>query len=290
MLFRSGPACYRNGGPLTVTDCNVLLGRIQPEYFPRVFGAAGSAALDAATVREQFSALAATINAASGDTRTPEQVAAGFIEIAVSNMANAIRQISVQRGHDVTAYTLACFGGAGGQHACLVADALGMTRVLIHPLAGVLSAYGMGLADITAMRELSVEVEFNDANAHRLDDLLVDLAVAARNEVLAQNVPPARIRVVARVHLRYEGTDTALVVPFVETQATLKAFEQAYRARYSFLMPGRALIAEAISVEAIGSTETVGAVASIGNAAPVVDTAAALPAPAATVAMYSDEQ
>ena len=276
-----GPACYRNGGPLTVTDCNVMLGKIQPAEFPRVFGPRGDAPLDAAVVREQFTALANRIHAATGDARTPEQVAAGFIEIAVANMANAIRQISVQRGHDVSAYTLACFGGAGGQHACLVADALGMTRIYIHPLAGVLSAYGMGLADITAMREQSVEVEFNDANCRLLDDTLVDLAVAARNEVLGQEVPPERIRIVARIHLRYEGTDTALVVPFVETAATLAAFEAAYRARYSFLMPGRALIVEAVSVEAIGTTDTVAA------ATPAVAAAAALPAPAVTTQMHS---
>ncbi len=278
-----GPACYRNGGPLTVTDANLLLGKIQPDWFPRVFGPQGNEPLDAKVVRERFVALTNDIRARTGDTRTPEEVAAGFIEIAVANMANAIRQISVQRGHDVTAYTLACFGGAGGQHACLVADALGMTRIYIHPLAGVLSAYGMGLADITAMREQSVEVEFNETNCRRLDDLLVDLAVAARRAVLEQKVPPDRINIVARIHLRYEGTDTALVVPFIETAATLTAFETAYRARYSFLMPERALIVEAVSVEAIGATETLPPIppASAGTAA--------LPVPATTAQMYCGE-
>ncbi|NBR27853.1 MAG: 5-oxoprolinase, partial [Betaproteobacteria bacterium] len=276
-----GPVCYRNGGPLTVTDCNVMLGKIQPDWFPRVFGPQGNAQLDAGVVREKFAALSETIRNATGDARTPEQVAEGFIEIAVANMANAIRQISVQRGHDVTAYTLSCFGGAGGQHACLVADALGMTRITIHPLAGVLSAYGMGLADINAIREQSVEVEFTDDNCRRLDDLLVDLAVAARNEVLEQNVPPERIRVVARIHLRYAGTDTALVVPFIETAATRAAFETAYRARYSFLMPERALIVEAISVEAIGATET------LPSASAITGDNHALPLPAARVPMHS---
>ncbi len=276
-----GPVCYRNGGPLTVTDCNVMLGKIQPDWFPRVFGPQGNAQLDAGVVREKFAALSETIRNATGDARTPEQVAEGFIEIAVANMANAIRQISVQRGHDVTAYTLSCFGGAGGQHACLVADALGMTRITIHPLAGVLSAYGMGLADINAIREQSVEVEFTDDNCRRLDDLLVDLAVAARNEVLEQNVPPERIRVVARIHLRYAGTDTALVVPFIETAATRAAFETAYRARYSFLMPERALIVEAISVEAIGATE------SLPSAPAIASDNIALPLPAARVPMHS---
>jgi 5-oxoprolinase (ATP-hydrolysing) len=277
-----GPACYRNGGPLTVTDCNVMLGKIQPDWFPHVFGPRGDAALDGEIVRARFAALAQEIHAATGDARSAEQVAEGFVEIAVANMANAIRQISVQRGHDVTAYTLACFGGAGGQHACLVADALGMTRIFIHPLAGVLSAYGMGLADITAMREQAVEVEFNEANSARLDETLVDLAVAVRNEVLGQNVPPERIRVVARIHLRYEGTDTALVVPFVDTAATLAAFETAYRARYSFLMPGRALIAEALSVEAIGAADELEATA------PAPSTTSALPASTATVTIYAD--
>jgi 5-oxoprolinase (ATP-hydrolysing) len=152
-----GPASYRRGGPLAVTDCNVMLGKIQPNHFPQLFGEAGRQALDAPAVRAQFAALAAQIAAATGKETAPEQVAEGFIEIAVGNMANAIKQISVQRGHDVTEYTLTSFGGAGGQHACLVADALGMKTVFVHSLAGVLSAYGMGLADQTAMREAAVE-------------------------------------------------------------------------------------------------------------------------------------
>ncbi len=276
-----GPACYRNGGPLTVTDCNVLLGRIQPDCLPRVFGAQGNEVLDAGIVRDRFAALAREIGAATGEARTPAQIAAGFIEIAVANMANAIRRISVARGHDVTAYTLACFGGAGGQHACMVADALGMTQVCIHPFAGVLSAYGMGLAEITAMRERAVEVEFSEDNAGLLDAVLVELAVAARNEVLAQAVAPERIRVAARLHLRYAGTDSALVVPFTDAATTRAAFENAYRARYSFLMPGRALIAEAVSVEATGRGDDPDAPAQARAAAPPA-------APVATVAMVSD--
>ncbi|PZR50744.1 MAG: 5-oxoprolinase, partial [Stutzerimonas stutzeri] len=148
---RPGPACYRKGGPLTVTDCNVMLGKIQPQFFPQVFGPQGNQALDIAVVHEKFSALAVEIREKTGDARTPEQVAEGFVRIAVENMANAIKKISVQRGYDITGYTLTCFGGAAGQHACLVADALAMPRIFIHPYAGVLSAYGMGLADITAM-------------------------------------------------------------------------------------------------------------------------------------------
>jgi 5-oxoprolinase (ATP-hydrolysing) len=250
-----GPASYRRNGPLTVTDCNVMLGKIQPGFFPAVFGAGGNEPLDADVVRRKFAELAQEIQHATGDRRTPEQVAEGYIDIAVGNMANAIKQISVQRGHDVTEYTLCCFGGAAGQHACLVADALGMTRVFIHPFAGVLSAYGMGLADITAMREEAVEAKLEETNYSLLDDALAKLALAARAELLRQGVPQERIRVVARIHLRYDGTDSALVVNFGTIADMIRQFEAAYRMRYSFLMPGRALIAEAVSVEAIGVSD-----------------------------------
>ena len=250
-----GPASYRKGGPLTVTDCNVMLGKIQPKFFPPVFGLDGNEPLDADVVKRKFAALAQEIHHATGDDRTPEQVAEGYIDIAVGNMVNAIKQISVQRGHDVTAYALCCFGGAAGQHACLVADALGMTRVFIHPLAGVLSAYGMGLADITAMREETVEARLDDENHCRFGATLEKLAIAARAELLRQGVPHERIRIVERIHLRYDGTDSALIVNFGTLPAMVKAFEAAYRMRYSFLMPGHALIAEAVSVEAIGSSD-----------------------------------
>jgi 5-oxoprolinase (ATP-hydrolysing) len=250
-----GPASYRRGGPLAVTDCNVMLGRIQPKYFPKVFGAKGGEALDAAAVREQFAALAKKIHTATGNLRSPEQVAEGYIDIAVGNMAEAIKRISVQRGHDVTEYTLCCFGGAGGQHACLVADALGMTHIFIHPLAGVLSAYGMGLADVTTMREQAIELALDDAHSGDLESNLEKLAVHTRDELLRQGVAEDRIRIVRRVHLRYAGTDSALVVNFGAIPEMVKAFEAAYRKRYSFLMPGRALIAEAVSVEAIGQSE-----------------------------------
>ena len=158
-----GPACYRRGGPLTVTDANVLLGRIQPAHFPRVFGPNGDEPLDAGVVGEKFAALATEIAAATGTARSPQEAAEGFLKIAVENMANAIKQISVQRGYDVTEYVLNCFGGAGGQFACRIADTLGMTKVLIHPLAGVLSAYGMGLADVRALRECAVERALTEA-------------------------------------------------------------------------------------------------------------------------------
>ncbi|MDX2219149.1 MAG: hydantoinase B/oxoprolinase family protein [Burkholderiales bacterium] len=247
-----GPACYRRGGPLTVTDCNVMLGRIQPRHFPRVFGPNGDAPLDVDVVRTKFTLLAAEMSAATGHSTTPEAVAEGFLRIAVANMANAIKFVSVQRGHDVTAYTLACFGGAGGQHACRVADELGMSRVHIHPFAGVLSAYGMGLADITVLREKATELTLAGETLATLcaeADGLADEAAAA---VRAQDVADADIVVHRRVHLRYEGTDTALIVPLGEVSAMQQAFEALYRQRFSFLMPQRALIAEAVSVEAVG--------------------------------------
>jgi 5-oxoprolinase (ATP-hydrolysing) len=246
-----GPACYGHGGPLTVTDANVLLGRVQPEHFPRVCGPAGDQPLDAGVTAARFSELAATIAAATGDTRGPAEVAAGFLEIAVANMANAIRKISVQRGYDVTRYVLSTFGGAGGQHACAVADALGLTRVLIHPLAGALSAYGIGLADVTAMRETAVEAPLTGDLAARLgDDVLRPLEEAARAELTAHGVAPDAIRVLRRAHLRYDGTDTPIPVPSGTAADMTAAFESAYRRRFSFLMPGKPVIVEAVSVEA----------------------------------------
>src|SRR6202040_2711948 len=190
-----GPASYRRGGPLTVTDCNVMVGKLDPALFPRVFGATGNQPLDAAVVREKFAALAADVAARTGHARTPEEVADGFLKIAVANMANAIKHISVERGYDVTEYTLCCFGGAGGQHACLVADALGMTRVLLHPLAGVLSAYGMGLADVRAMRQKAVETQLSTASLEAARPVFVELARLARAEVEAQGISADRIQI-----------------------------------------------------------------------------------------------
>ncbi len=259
-----GPASYRKNGPLAVTDCNVMLGKIQPNFFPAVFGPEGNQPLDADIVRKKFAELTREIRDATGDARTPEQVAEGYVDIAVGNMANAIKQISVQRGHDVTEYTLCCFGGAAGQHACLVADALGMTQVFIHPLAGVLSAYGMGLADITAMREEAVELPLAAEHQAQLEKRLDALALAAREEVLRQGVLPERVRVIRRVHLRYDGTDSALIVGFGSIADMVRQFEAAYRQRYSFLMPKRALLAEAVSVEAIGASDAPAEVAPAG--------------------------
>ncbi|MGB7481788.1 MAG: hydantoinase/oxoprolinase family protein, partial [Burkholderiaceae bacterium] len=248
-----GPASYRRGGPLTVTDCNVMLGKIQPRHFPAVFGPNADQALDRDAAVQKFTEMAQQIEQATGTRRTPEEVAEGFIDIAVGNMANAIKFISVQRGHDVTEYTLVTFGGAGGQHACLVADALGMTRVFAHPFAGVLSAYGMGLADQTAMRERALEIALTPAAEGTLRAQLAALAAEAGADLAAQDVPAARIRIVERVHLRYDGTDSVIVVGLSTLDDMVAQFEAAYRQRYSFLMPDKTLVVEAISVEAIGA-------------------------------------
>src|SRR5205823_14051507 len=207
-----GPASYRRGGPLTVTDCNIMVGKIDPALFPRVFGPHGDQPLDAQIVREKFATLATEVDAKTGGRRTPEEVAEGFLKIAVDNMAHAIKHISVERGYDVTEYTLCCFGGAGGQHACAVADALGMTRVFIHPLAGVLSAYGMGLADVRALRQKAVEALLSPSNLALCTPILDDLARAARSEVEAQGIVAERVSLKRTLHLKYDGTDTTLEI------------------------------------------------------------------------------
>jgi 5-oxoprolinase (ATP-hydrolysing) len=254
-----GPAAYRRGGPLTVTDCNVMLGKIHPELFPAVFGPDGDQPLDAAAVAVKFAELTETLAAATGQRRSAEEVAEGFVRIAVENMANAIKQISVQRGYDVTEYTLACFGGAGGQHACLIADTLGMKRVFIHPLAGVLSAYGMGLADVRALRSRAVEATLAPETLGAVESTYAELEGAARSEVAAQLVDARRIDLKRTVHLKYEGTDTTLEIEHGGEAEVLARFEREYRVRYGFLMPGRPLVIEAVAVEAIAATGDAGA-------------------------------
>ena len=274
-----GPASYRRGGPLALTDANVMVGKIQPRWFPHVFGPGADQPLDREVVVARFTEMAARIAQATGTQRTPEEVAEGFIDIAVGAMANAIKKISVARGYDVTRYTLQCFGGAGGQHACRVADALGMDRVFAHPLAGVLSAYGMGLADQSVMREAAVELRLADALAtvtQRLDALAAD----AESELLRQGVSSGALHTHRRVHVRYEGTDAALVVPFGSGVEIQSAFEAAYRQRFAFLMKERALVVEAVSVEAVGAGD---APAELAQATQVP-----APAPAAeTVQLFS---
>jgi 5-oxoprolinase (ATP-hydrolysing) len=259
-----GPACYRRGGPLAVTDANVMVGKLMPEFFPRIFGPSQDQPLDAGAVRAGFAALARRVNeTTTGGGREPEAIADGFIRIAVENMANAIKKISVQRGYDVTRYALNCFGGAGGQHACLVADALGMTKVLIHPFSSLLSAYGMGLADIRATRQQAIEERLDDRAVAAIEAVGGRLGEDARNEVVGQGVAADDITVLVRAHIRYAGTDTALVVSAYSSAArqpatrpsgiALKAaFETAHRARFGFVDEAKAIVVEAVSVEAIG--------------------------------------
>jgi len=240
-----GPASYRRGGPLAVTDANVMVGKIRPRYFPKVFGPKADEALSDEAVKVKFAELAKKTG------RSAEEVAEGFIDIAVQQMANAIKKISVARGYDVTRYTLQCFGGAGGQHACLVADALGMSRVFVHPLAGVLSAYGMGLANQNVIREQAIELPLVQANLALIAEKLDALGAAAQAELEKQQANSGHVTVHHRVHVRYEGSDSALVVPFGDLAAISSGFESAYRQRFAFLMQGKGMIVEAVSVEAI---------------------------------------
>jgi len=250
-----GPASYRRGGPLTVTDANVLLGRIQPRFFPRVFGPAANESLDEEIVAQRFGELALCMTSAGGRRVAPEEVAGGALRIAVGAMANAVKRISVMRGHDVSAYTLQCFGGAGGQHAALVADLLGMSRIFIHPFAGVLSAYGMGLADQIAMREAALERELNPEGLGAAAVLAARLLEEAAAELRAQGLAGDTLTRIARIHVRYQGTDTALpcALPSAAQDVSLvrDEFERAYRRRFEFVMPGQAMVIEAVSVECI---------------------------------------
>ena len=250
-----GPACYRRGGPLAVTDCNVMLGKLNPDYFPKVFGPNGDEPLSRDAVAEKFAALAAEIEASGREPMTVEAIAEGYLTIAVENMANAIKKISIQRGYDVSEYVLSCFGGAGGQHACLVADALGMKKVFIHPLAGVLSAYGMGLADVRAMRERAVEAILDQGQMSALASSLDELAAEGLEELLGQDIDPARISVLRKVHLRYQGTDTALVVNFTDLAGIIATFEEAHRQQFGFIDQSKAHVVEAVSIEAVGAGE-----------------------------------
>ncbi len=246
-----GPACYRRGGPLAVTDCNVMLGKIQPDFFPKVFGPQADQPLDVETVRQQFKDMALEVTRTTGRSMSPEVLAEGFLSIAVGNMAEAIKRISVQQGHDVTTYALTVFGGAGGQHACLVADALGMTRIFSHPYGGVLSAYGMGLADQIEIRQQTVEKVLGEGLLGTLQAYSSDLSEQASQGLGTQQTQQTTIQNVCRVHLKYEGTDTALDVLLSDSvPAMQEEFERAYRQRYSFLMPDRRLVVESISVEA----------------------------------------
>jgi 5-oxoprolinase (ATP-hydrolysing) len=250
-----GPACYRRGGPLTVTDCNVMLGKLQSEFFPSLFGPGADQPLDRAIVEEKFTALAEEIAAKTGNRRSAQEVAEGFVKIAVENMANAIKQISIERGYDVTDYTLCCFGGAGGQHACIVADALGMKRIFIHPLAGVLSAYGMGLADLRVIKEHAVEKYLAPPMLEELARALDRLTAVGIAEIRAQDIANDHIAVLRQALVKYEGTDAPLSVAFGDESAVRRSFEAAHMQRFGFVMPDKPLVIEAVSAEIVGSTD-----------------------------------
>lgn len=258
-----GPACYRQGGPLTVTDCNVMVGKLQPRFFPQVFGPEGNQPLDAAIVHQKFTNLAQTIHQQipHQPLPAPEEVAQGFLAIAVDKMASAIKKISLQRGYDVSEYTLCCFGGAGGQHACALADVLGIRQIFLHPYAGVLSAYGMGLADLRTIRQQSVEAPLTESLLPDLTAVAAALTQQGQAELQRQEVPLERMQSVVKVYLRYQGTDAPLAVNYdsgagqpscteLQTQ-----FETAHRQRYGFIAPHKPLVVAALSVEVIGSMD-----------------------------------
>ncbi len=248
-----GPASYRNGGPLTVTDCNVMLGKLQPDLFPAIFGLKANETLDRETVAAKFRDLAREIETATGDRRRPEQVAAGYLTIAVQNMANAVKKISVQRGYDVTEYTLCCFGGAGGQHACLVADALAMKSILIHPCAGVLSAYGMGLADTVVGRQRAVETVLDAASLTAIDPIFEQLEKDGIDEMKRQGEVGKELVCKHLMHIRYSGSDTALVVKRSTLSEVISQFEQLHQMRFGFTAPEKDLIVESVGVEVVAA-------------------------------------
>ncbi len=254
-----GPACYRQGGPLTITDCNVLLGRIQPDYFPKVFGDHSRDAIDRGAAESLFKELASRVRDARGSSPGIEELAEGFLALAIENMANAIKTISVQRGYDVSSYTLVSFGGAGGQHACAVADALGMDRVLIHPYAGVLSAYGMGLADLRVLKQQTVALPLNEGSFGAIADICEALTRDAEQGLLDQNVAPDEITSVSTLLVRYEGSDTTLDVPAGDLERARGAFNEKHNQLFGFVQTEKSLIVEAISAEAIGGGSTLAA-------------------------------
>jgi len=249
-----GPAAYRRGGPLTVTDCNVMLGKLRPDQFPAVFGPDGDQPLDAGAVGDGFAALAAEVTRATGRAATPETLAEGFITIAVQNMAEAIKSVSIQRGYDITQYVLNCFGGAGGQHACLVADALGMTRVMLHPFAGVLSAYGMGLAEVRAIRQATVATALETAGDPALAERVAALDRQARVDLVAQGFPEAALATQVRAEIKFAGSDTPLVVPFGPADEMRAAFEALHRRRFGFFAGDKALVVETLEAEAVAAS------------------------------------
>jgi 5-oxoprolinase (ATP-hydrolysing) len=245
-----GPACYRRGGDLTVTDCNVMVGKVQPEFFPQVFGINGDLPVDSSIVQQKFSVLANKIATVTGVVQTPEAVASGFLAIAIDKMAAAIKKISTQRGYDVSDYTLCSFGGAGGQHACLITEALGMTKIFLHPLAGVLSAYGIGLADLRTIKEQALEIPLTTVAIAEINQVVANLIDIGRSEIIAQGA--TETQEITKIHLRYEGSDSGLSVDFTDVATMRMEFDRAYADRYGFCSADRALIVELVAVEVVG--------------------------------------
>ncbi|GGB92962.1 5-oxoprolinase [Novosphingobium endophyticum] len=245
-----GPACYRRGGPLTITDANLMLGKISADSFPAIFGPGGDEPLDREVVERGFGALTEEVAAATGLPMDPRELAEDFVRVAVASMARAIKEVSTSRGHDAADFTLQCFGGAGGQHACLVAEELGISTVMLHPFAGVLSAYGMGLADQRDVRRGGVERPLDLASHGEVAALAAALADEGR-AVLARDMGAADVAVTKRALLRYEGTDTALEVSFGPIAAMTAEFEAAHRRRFGFATPGRGIFIESIEVETV---------------------------------------
>ncbi len=276
-----GPCCYRNGGPLAITDCNVMLGKLQPQFFPNVFGENADQVLDKDTVASKFRELAEQIEQASGERRSAEAVAAGFLTIAVENMANAIKKISVQRGYDVSEYTLCCFGGAGGQHACLVADALAMKRIIVHPFAGVLSAYGMGLADTVVDRQQAIEMTLNEQLISELTTKLALLQQQGIEDLMKQGQPDddGKLAFKHLLHIRYQGSDTALIIAHGELKEVVSQFEAVHQMRFGFISVEKAMIVESIQVEVISAARSsqVGKRASKQSATPTSASSNAMP-------------
>lgn len=259
-----GPASYGKDGPLTVTDCNVLLGKLHPEHFPNVFGKTGDKPLNVEIVRKKFLVLSKEI---SIQTKKPEMdiifMAEGFLKIAVENMANAIKKISIQRGYDVTNYTMNCFGGAGGQHACHVADSLGISKVLIHPYAGVLSAYGMGLAEIRSIREGHLEQNIEEIENAKV--LINKLSLKANEDLKKQGIEKSSIKLVKRAFLHYQGSHQNLEINFDTIDKMRESFEQEHKKRFGFFVDGRTIFVEMITVEAIGKTSEINKLSNISS-------------------------
>ena len=253
-----GPACYKRGGPLTVTDCNVMLGKLQPKYFPKVFGENADQPLDKEIVEKKFNSIAQAVATARNEPiKSSAEIAEGFLRIAIENMANAIKEISVRRGYDIMDYTLNCFGGAGGQHACLVADLLGIEKIFIHPFAGVLSALGMGLADINVMLEQQIEQILEEGIEKKLEPDIQDLEAKATNQVFQQGVAIENIYTIRKVAIRYEGTDSAILINVNESDKMSSDFEKKHLQRFGFIASDRKMIIETLSIEAVGKAQSI---------------------------------